>query len=62
MSTHSEAARRPCLPQHTREKLMVLGKEIEKAAAQQTLALEESTYRQLLKLTGRAEAPAAEIS
>ena len=55
---------RPFMPAHTKEKILVLGRDIEKAGHQEQIGLDDEAYAALLGLTGRVTtpAPAVEVS
>ena len=58
---------KPFMPAHTKEKILVLGREIEKTAARDAIGFDDPTFAKLLEMTGRttgapASAEPAEIS
>ena len=65
--TMYNAVIKPFMPAHTKEKIQVLGRDIEKPANREAIGFDEGTFAALLEMTGRtagAPAPAepAEIS
>ena len=58
--TMYNAVIKPFMPAHTKEKIQVLGREIEKAANREAIGFDDATFAALLEMTGRnAGAPAA---
>ena len=50
---------RPFMPQHTKDKILVLGRDIERPSCQEQIGFDDAAYATLLELTGRRAAPAA---
>ena len=50
---------KPFMPQHTKEKILVLGRDIETDKNKDALGLDEAAYAKLLEMTGRTRVAAA---
>ena len=59
---------RPFMPRHTKEKIVVMGRDIENTKCQEQIGVDDAAYASLLELTGRVQSaraepePVAEIS